>query len=211
MIQSKKFHPIYIFSILYSLYVYSFPFLLFGVKTDNPSYFLILIGVLVAFAVFESAVLIIFRKKLSTRTVYTAAIIIKYSLIPFYILLGNLLTFFMLVPMMMGMVIIVPITGWIMLACAAPFAVTFFNRQRKEHAENKKLCIAGIVCQFFFCADVISLMAASFKMKFRRKATIIAIILAAVIIGLIAALIIFGVAAGAIAIIVDTIKEKFAL
>ena len=48
-------------------------------------------------------------------------------------------------------------------------------------------------------------------MKYRRKATAAAIIVALMIIGIIAALIIFGFAAGAVAIIVDTIKEKFAL
>ena len=211
MTDSKKFNPIYLLSILYVLYVYSFPFWFFEVKTDNALFYPIMLGVLIAFAFVETAVLLIFRKKLSDQTVYTAAIIIKYSLIPFYIISGNTIILMFLVPMMMGMWIILPITGWIMLACAAPFSVSAFNRQRKLHPESKKLCIAGMICQFFFCADVISLMAASFKMKYRRKATAAALIVALMIIGIIAALIIFGFAAGAVAIIVDTIKEKFAL
>lgn len=211
MSKSRKFHPIYLFSILYALFCCSFPVLILEVKTDSSLFMPVMYGALPAFAVIETAVLLILRKKLPVQTVFTAAIIIKYALIPFYIILGNILSFFMLVPMMMGMVIIVPITGWIMLVCAAPFGVTVFNRLRREHPEKKKLCIAGMVCQFFFCADVISLMAASFKMKYRRKATVAAVIAALMIIGIIAALIIFGIAAGAVTAIVEAVKEKFAL
>ena len=103
MTDSKKFNPIYLLSILYVLYVYSFPFWFFEVKTDNALFYPIMLGVLIAFAFVETAVLLIFRKKLSDQTVYTAAIIIKYSLIPFYIISGNIISLMFLVPMMMGM------------------------------------------------------------------------------------------------------------
>lgn len=209
MSESKRFHPIYIFSILYALFVYSYPFLFFS-DIDFAFDIEYLLAVPAVFALIEALVCIVFKKNISKEEAFTAAIILKYSLIPFFIAGGAFTAVMFLFPTG-GMVIALPVTGWIVMACGAPFAAAYYVKSYKESRSLSPLKIFGIICQFFFCADVLALMISSIRENRFKKLTAALIIISAAVVFILASVLIISLFVGSAALIIESISGKFTL
>ena len=207
MSETKKFHPLYILSILYALFAYSYPVLFFSDLLFDIEY---LLAVPAVFAIVETIICIIFRNRISGTNALTAAIIIKYSLIPFFIA-GGAFTAVMFMFPAGGMVIALPITGWIIMASGSPFAITYYIKAHKENGSLSPIKIFGIICQFFFTADVIAVMISSIRENRFRKLTIALIIFAVVSTFIFISILILSTFVGSVALIFESLSEKFAL
>ncbi len=207
MNEHKKFHPIYILSVLYAVCIYSYPFLFFSDIQFDIEY---LLAVPLVFALAETLICIILKNKISKTEALTAAIILKYSLIPFF-LVGGAFTAVMFLFPTGGMVIALPITGWIIMVCGSPFAITYYIKAHKESNSMLPLKIFGIICQFIFSADVFAVMISSIREKQFKKLTAALIIITAVIIFITISILILSMFVGSIALIIKSISEKFAL
>lgn len=173
---------LYVMAILYVIAVYAMP-VFFGIAADMKlekvqSFFMLLpfaLGILNVFVV------TVFRKKLDRISLLNCAVLVKYALIPFYILGGLaiamllLLTFTPVVFMIfVGPVgaLMLAIIGWLFLLGAAPFSLGYISKSKKEGVHNSTLCSIAAVLQFFFTVDVISLMVLALKEKRFIKTTI---------------------------------------
>ena len=193
MQKKSTFHPIYILATLYMLSKYLTPALIMLLKPyDNNDEtfdygFLLLVPIILD--IVNLVVVIVNRNKLDRDVFLHCTLIIKYGLIPFYIIGGavialcGLLTFTPVVIMIFVgpmMVITLSVTGWIAMIGAMPFSITYIVKSAKEGANGKFISIAAAIAQVFFTFDVISIMILAIKERKCIKATIIYMILAVV-------------------------------
>lgn len=192
---SRKFQPIYLLTIGYVAAVYLFPvlwFLLNKGETDaadeaqlTPSMILPLLipGTLGLVNLFT---VIVRWKQLDRETLLNCAVIIKYSLVPFFIIGGCCialtwaLTFSPVVIMIfIGPVIVAifSVLGYISMLGSAPFSIGYLIRSGKEQVHPVWMCITGGIMQFFFSLDTISVMILALKEKKCIKATIVMAVL----------------------------------
>ena len=204
MSDTKRFHPIYILSILYALFLYCYTVLFFSSVNFDIEY---LLAVPIAFLIIEIIICTVFKNRISKTQALTAAVIIKYSLIPFF-LVGGAFTAIMFLFPTGGMVIALPITGWIIMVCGSPFAITYYIKAHKENSSLSPLKIFGIVCQFFFSADVFAVMISSIREKHFKKLSLALIIITAVIIFIFVSILIISVFVGSVALIFESVSEK---
>ena len=130
----------------------------------------------------------VFWKSLDRNRLLNCVILIKYSLIPLF-LIGGALVFFCLafsfipVPFMIFMGPLAAVTfsfiGWCIVAGGAVFPIAYAIRAHKDGIHGKVLTITACILQFFFVADVISVMVLTLKEKRWRKLTLTVIILLA--------------------------------
>ena len=102
------------------------------------------------------------------------ALIVKYVLIPFYIVGGINVALFalMMFTPVVFMVFLSPVIigvlcffGWIYLVGGTVFSLAYIIKAKKEKAHGTVLSVIGGIMQFFFAMDVISLMILSIKDK----------------------------------------------
>ena len=119
-------------------------------------------------------------RKWSRKTLLNCTLIIKYGLIPFYLVGGSitvyvtLMAFFPL-PLMalFGLVTIVfLIFGYGILLGAAPYAIAYLIKSCKDGIHPKWLAVLAGICQFFFSFDVLAMMVLTLKERHRVKTTI---------------------------------------
>ena len=119
-------------------------------------------------------------RKWSRKTLLNCTLIIKYGLIPFYLVGGSitvyvtLMAFFPL-PLMalFGLVTIVfLILGYGILLGAAPYAIAYLIKSWKDGVHPKWLAVLAGICQFFFSFDVLAMMVLTLKERYRVKTTI---------------------------------------
>lgn len=136
----------------------------------------------------------VFRKRISREELLNCAIIVKYCLIPFYMLgglgvLGVLILSVIPVPFMIFVglaAVLMLVYGWIVIICSAPFSIAYIAASYKEGRHNKILLVIAGIMQFFFTVDVISIMFLAIKENKWVKTSITVIVLFIVcIVGLI--------------------------
>ncbi len=117
----------------------------------------------------------------SRKTLLNCTLIIKYGLIPFY-LIGSVLTFasvitaFFPLPFMIffGIIAVFLVCfGYAALLGGAPYAIAYILSARKERIHSKTTSVLCGICQFFFLFDVLSIIALTLKEHHLRKTTIV--------------------------------------
>ena len=184
MKEEQRFSPLYLLAGLYILGVYAFVplFLLLNrdageahsqaeydaMVSEFPLLIPLILGIVNLIAV------IALRRHTTRGQLLNCALAVKYALVPFYIIGGlciaaALLLMFTPVVIMVFVGPAVAVTfsfaGWLILIGAAPFSVGYIVKANRERVHHKALCIIAGVLQFFFTADVISMMVLAFKEK----------------------------------------------
>lgn len=202
MEKQRKFCPLYIFAGLYIIGVYTVVPVLYLLNRDVisndthgtltagsvllPLLIPVILGLVNLFAV------IILRRSVSREQLLNAALAVKYALVPFYLIGGLciaaawILTFTPVVIMVFigpAVALALGTAGWLILLGSAPFSVGYLARAKKDGVHAPALCITAGVLQFFFTADVVSMMILAVREKKWIRATVILLflLLAAVI------------------------------
>lgn len=188
----KGFRPIYLLAIAYVIVIYTI--LVSFIVLDGDE---IRIGVLwlpILAGLLNLILVTVFRKRISREELLNCAIIVKYCLIPFYMLgglgvLGVLILSVIPVPFMIFMglaAVLMLVYGWIVMICSAPFSIAYIAASYKEGRHNKILLVIAGIMQFFFTVDVLSIMFLVIKENKWVKTSIAVIVLFIVcIVGLI--------------------------
>ena len=185
----KGVRPIYLLAIAYVIVIYTI-LVSFIVLDDDE----IRIGVLWLPILAGLILVMVLRKRLSREELLNCAIIVKYCLIPFYMLgglgvLGVLILSVIPVPFMIFMglaAVLMLVYGWIVMICSAPFSIAYIAASYKEGVHNKILLVIAGIMQFFFTVDVLSIMFLVIKENKWVKTSIAVIVLFIVcIVGLI--------------------------
>jgi hypothetical protein len=185
----KGFHPIYILAGLYTFAIYMFPVIYFAVnrKLENENSLQMWpLGLPMILGIINLLVVILFKNKIGRIRLLNCAILIKYTLIPFYFI-GGLAIAIALLLMFTPVVIMVfvgpmvaivfSILGWIAMVGAAPFSIGYIGMSYKEGTHGKILSVLAGIFQFFFTVDVLSIMILALKEKRCVKVTIALLII----------------------------------
>ena len=169
----------YILPVVYVVVSYTF-FLLAGFfdNTMELQIFSILLPFIMG--IINLIVVLTAGRKWSRKTLLNCTLIIKYGLIPFYLLGGSITVYvtmmaFFPLPLMalLGLVTIVfLIFGYGILLGSAPYAISYLIKSRKDGVHPKWLAILGGICQFFFSFDVLAMMVLTLKERHRVKTTL---------------------------------------
>lgn len=188
----KGFRPIYLLAIAYVIVIYTISVGFIVLDGDE-----IRIGILwlpILASLLNLILITAFRKRISREELLNCAIIVKYCLIPFFILgglgvLGVLILSIIPVPFMIFMglaAVLMLVYGWIVMICSAPFSIAYIAASYKEGVHNKILLVIAGIMQFFFTVDVLSIMFLAIKENKWVKTSIAVIVLFIVcIVGLI--------------------------
>lgn len=170
----------YLIPILYVIVSYTF-FLLPGLFDQVVE--LQIISALLPFlmGVVNLIVVLTVGRKWSRKTLLNCTLIIKYGLIPFYLIGGCItisVTLAALFPLplmvLFGLVTVVfLIFGYGILLGAAPYAIAYLIKSCKEGRHSKVVVILSGICQFLFSFDVFSMMILTIKEKHLVKTTIV--------------------------------------
>ena len=169
----------YILPVVYVVVSYTF-FLLAGFFDNTME--LQILSILLPFimGIINLIVVLTAGRKWSRKTLLNCTLIIKYGLIPFYLLGGSItvyVTMMSLFPLplmaLFGLVTIVfLIFGYGILLGSAPYAISYLIKSRKDGVHPKWLAILGGICQFFFSFDVLAMMVLTLKERHRVKTTL---------------------------------------
>ena len=194
----KGFHPLYLWGILYVLLTYAYPVLWYltlprpdesvnssaayreFAKQQNgplgdklPTLFLFIPVLLLLINV----ILAITMKKTHRRYFLNTARMIKYLLIPLYVIGGLLcVASFLLMftpvvimvfvgPVIMG---VLAVMGWISMIGSAPMTFAYLKRSVKDGKNKEGFAILIRILQFFFVGDVLGVIICAIK---ERKAS----------------------------------------
>ena len=179
----KKANWLYVLSIVYVIVSYIFISIsgyinqldlsenLVPIKNALAVFFLFLPIIL---CVINYIVMFTIGKKVSQNILLNCAVLVKYGLIPLYILgtvliLVLLLFSFTPVPFMIFvgpyMALVLSVIGWLILIGSAPFSIAYIMKSYKEGIHGKALSIITGILQFFLVFDVISIMILTLKEK----------------------------------------------
>lgn len=169
----------YILPVVYVVVSYTF-FLLAGFFDNTME--LQILSILLPFimGIINLIIVLTAGRKWSRKTLLNCTLIIKYGLIPFYLLGGSITVYvtmmaFFPLPLMalFGLVTIVfLIFGYGILLGSAPYAISYLIKSRKDGVHPKWLAILGGICQFFFSFDVLAMMVLTLKERHRVKTTL---------------------------------------
>lgn len=192
---SKGFHPLYLYGILYVLFTYAYPVLwyltlpkvdetvhsdaeyeAFAIAQNGPlgsNLPTIFAGIPLVLLI-VSLILSLFLKKTERHYFLGVAKIIKYALIPFYIvgaLLIVLLILLIFTPIVIMMfaspviILVLSVLGWFSMLGSAPFIFAYLNRARKDGIIEKGFSIGIKIMQFIFGLDVLGTIICSLREK----------------------------------------------
>lgn len=204
------FHPVYIWAIACLVLTYGYV-VIFAVMSNflRDSYGssgLDAIQTAVLFfplilTIVNTVIAILCSRKIDRRYFLGASLIIKYGLIPYFIVGGLLIAIFFLLiftPVVImifvspPIIIALSVIGWISMSESAPFMIVYFVKAAKEGALSGKktgmkggiaFAIVGSIMQMFFCLDVVSAVIACFKEKRYTKLSIVILSAPGVILG----------------------------
>lgn len=182
----KNYPYIYLLAIMHVVVLYSFLFIFLFINKNidnNPDYkynytpllFPVIMGII------NLIVIIIGRKRISREKLLNCAVLIKYSLIPFYIVGAYEIVVFLMmtfVPVVFmvfvgpTMAIFLSVVGWVALIASAPYSVGYIVKANKEGIHGKIISVIATILQFFFIVDVISIMVLTLKEKKHVKLTV---------------------------------------
>lgn len=179
----KKSRWLYVLAAAYVVSAYTFLFLpgLIGGAVGEIAGFLPLF-----LAALNLIVVCSVKNKVTRTQLLNCTILIKCSLIPFYLVGGAMILLSLLmtlipVPFMIfvgpTMAFTMGLWGWIILVGAAPFSIAYLVKAHQEGVHGKFLTIPAGIFQFFFTLDVLSIMILAFKEKRWRKLTITVLVL----------------------------------
>ena len=166
MEEKKKFPVIYLLAILYALSAYLGPvaFLIMSDADAADKVTSWLFWLPVILGVVNLIVVLAAKSKIERKQLLVCSMIIKYALVPFY-LVGGLLIVLCLLLMVTPIVfmvfvgpvmaLILGIYGWLILLAAAPFSVAYIVWSYKGGFHSKALLVISAIMQFFFTMDVI--------------------------------------------------------
>lgn len=224
----KGFHIIYLWGALYVFLTYAYPvfWYLTMLNTDEmvhsdaayqaavrvqisilgtylPRMFL---AIPLLLLIANIVIAVMFRKRLDRRYFLNTAVLIKYGLIPFYLLGGCVIAIFALLtftpvvimifigPMVVGTL---SVMGWISMIGSSPLAFVYLHSSVKDQNNGKVFAVIIGIMQFFFGLDVLGIVISVFKEKKFIKLTIGIILgFVLVILGLLAWLVITIVTSG---------------
>lgn len=169
----------YILPVVYVVVSYTF-FLLAGFFDNTMELQILSIFLPFIMGIINLIVVLTAGRKWSRKTLLNCTLIIKYGLIPFYLLGGSItvyVTMMALFPLplmaLFGLVTIVfLIFGYGILLGSAPYAISYLIKSRKDGVHPKWLAILGGICQFFFSFDVLAMMVLTLKERHRVKTTL---------------------------------------
>ncbi len=191
----KRFHPLYLWGIIYVLMTYGYPVLWFftlpkadetvtsdaaykefaraqnGALGENLPF--VFLGIPIVLLLIN-IILAIALKKTGRRHFLNTARIIKYSLIPFFIMGGLLiLAFFLFMftpvvimifvsPMIMGALAVM---GYISMVGSAPLVIAYLSKAAKDKKNGTLWTIVMTIMQFIFGLDVLGTILCVIKEK----------------------------------------------
>ena len=169
---------VYLFPILYVLSIYSIVFsVALGWKMPK-----ILMYIPLLFGISNFLAAFLLNKEKNDKN-FTSAVIVKYSLIPFYIVGGIAICFFVLlgiVPhlsfLMIANVVLI-FFGYLLMVLGSAYQIAYIKNSIANHEINPLFGIVLIILSFVFTCDVISLMLLSLLKNKHRKLTIAVIII----------------------------------
>ena len=163
----------YILPVLYV--IVSYTFFLLAVHFGN-AITLQIVSILLPFimGIVNLIVVLTVGRKWSRKTLLNCTLIIKYGLIPFYLIGGSITVYVTLIaffplPLMalFGLVTIVfLILGYGILLGASPYAIAYLIKSCKDGVHPKWLAV------FFFSFDVFAMMVLTLKERHKVKTTI---------------------------------------
>ncbi len=169
---------IYAAAVLYVLSAYLIPilFLVTGSAEEEgastfPSWILL---VPIILGLVNLTIVLTAKQKIQRKQLLVCSMIIKYGLIPFYIMGGLCIAVSLLLMFtpLVFMIFIGPmlafmlaVYGWIILLGAAPYSVGYIVRCYREEIYSKALLIISAIMQFFFTMDVIFITVLAIKEK----------------------------------------------
>ena len=210
------FHPFYIWPIAclvltygyIVLFVVSSNFLRRFAATENSGFPMVFLLFPLFLTIANTVVTLTYGRKIDRRYLLGAALILKYGLIPYFVVGGmTIAIFFLLIftPVVImifvspPIIIVLSVIGWVTLSESAPFMVSYLVKGAREGVlSHKGACSAGSVLfavfgsimQLFFCTDVITAVICCFKEKRHVKLTICVLAAPVVLFGLFMAVII---------------------
>lgn len=173
---------IYIVPIVYVLGMYLMPVML-GVPSNaegslDSSISGWILALPIILGLVNLSVVLILGEKISRGQLLICTRIIKYALIPFYIIGGlciavALLLMFTPVVIMVfvgpTIAVLLSVIGWLGLLGAAPFSVAYIVRACKEGVHGKALSVFAAIFQFFFSMDVFFVIILAIKDRVYSK------------------------------------------
>lgn len=176
-----------VLAILYVLLSYASPFIWLELAgEDAPSIIYLALAIPFFFGIINSIYIRINFQKISRITLLRCAIIIKYLLIPMYIVGGLmiallfLLTFTPVVIMIFVgpyMIAMLSVYGYLTMLGGNAFSLAYIRKAKAEGVHGVFLSTIGKIFQFFFSVDVVSLVILSLKEKKFIGATVTVIVL----------------------------------
>ena len=120
-------------------------------------------------------------RKSSRKTLLNCTFVIKYGLIPFYLIGGCItisVTLAALFPLplmvLLGLVTVVfLIFGYGILLGAAPYAIAYLIKSCKEGRHSKAVVILSGICQFLFSFDVFSMIKVTMEKTYQLESTMV--------------------------------------
>lgn len=165
---NKVSRAVYIVPVIYVLGMYMMPVLFWiicNMQESTESFDAGWIMVLpIVLGLINLSVVLILGKRISRVQLLICTRIIKYALIPFYVIGGfciivALLLMFTPVVVMIfvgpTIAIVLSAIGWLGLLGAAPFSIAYIVRACSEGVEGMVLSVFAGIFQFFFTLDVI--------------------------------------------------------
>lgn len=177
----------YLFPILYLIVSYTF-FLLAGCFDNRIA--LQFLSLLLPFimSIVNLIVVLTIGRKWPRKTLLNCTLIIKYGLIPFYLIGGSatiFVTLMALFPLPLMALFPLPLMalfglftvfflmfGYGILLGAAPYSIAYLIKSYQDGIHPKWLVIVAGICQFFFFFDVLIMMVLTFKERHKVKTTI---------------------------------------
>lgn len=200
--QKKRFHYIYVISLMYVLSLYLVPVIasILMSMDINIGGYIFFIPIIIGIANFVVSI-----KNCSPGNriiLLNAAVLTKYALIPFFIINQCLIVIFLLftfipVPFMifmgpMGSLFLL-VVGWFVMVLGTPYTISYLCISAKEKLRPKGMAIIHSLLQFFFVVDVIDVMVLTLKERKWIKLTITIIILLAILVLLMLILLILSI------------------
>lgn len=187
MNKAKKLRTFYIFPLMYVISVYLFP-VCFFTKDDVPFLSYLMYAPLI-FGILNIVMSVRCCKPEYHNILLNSTVLVKYSMIPFFILggiitVGCLLVSLIPVPFMIFfgpvMAFICCVIGWLILAFGAPYTISYLCLSRKLPNSTKFITIIHAILQFFFMADVFDVMYLTLREKKWTKLTLTLLVMLAV-------------------------------
>lgn len=184
MNQSKKLHMFYIFPVLYVASLYLFPF--FASLSEKLPLISYLAYTPFIFGILNIIMAVTFCKPEYRQIMLNSAVLVKYSLIPFFFMGGVMIVFclfFTVIPVPF-MVFLGPLfagilclAGWIFVALGSPYTISYLRLSQKEGTRSTFMAFLHSLLQFFFMLDVFDVMYLTLKERKWKKLTITILIL----------------------------------